>query len=677
MGTHPIFESDFDCLTDRMSDDSLSDVGKEYILGVVEGFYGNPWTKDERFNLLKRMKEQNMNAYIYAPKDDEKHRNRWRIEYDQIELNDLKELIENCNTFGIEFVFSVSPGLDLVFHSQQDYDQLLKKFQQLKDLGCRSFAVLWDDINAELQGVDAKVFESPGVAQCYISNSLFEALSPCKYFMMCPTEYCGAFAQPNVQDSKYLKDLGEKLHQEIEIMWTGPRVVSPTISFKSIQQITNILKRKPLIWDNIHANDYDRRRVFLGPYSGRNSNLVGFTAGVLTNPNCEYDANYVAIHTLGSWKKSYKGVKDTKIIEDVFPTKKPLDEQIAENMNSDDDHEEEHIGHGEYCPRRSLEIALSDWLPVFLNSNVPTDSQLNLEDLKLLSDLYYLPYEYGTDAIKMFSQINYCLKNYRDCSLEDSEDSKLRNWISKLNELIGLSKRIDQLADRLSLLNYPPANVVSPLVADVSNIYNVLLAFLIFIQKFSSSIKEMAINTDLSTESLDTEQKEILDQESQLQILYSITSRLLVTLPRKIMNGFYFGEVRTPYFPGFKFDFLNPGSTRHGIFDEVSEMEFDDMDTWPVSELIRLDNVNVCDVNIMFCVNATIHPLEHASVLFVKDPHYDDTVNLHFAVRQINSMASLHSASMILILFCFQIYFIWEDIGFIHKSALTLPSNSK
>ena len=47
----------------------------------------------------------------------------------------------------------------------------------------------------------------------------------------------------------------------------------------------------------------------------------------------------------------------------------------------------------------------------------------------------------------------------------------------------------------------------------------------------------MAINTDLSTESLDTEQKEILDQESQLQILYSITSRLLVTLPRKISKN--------------------------------------------------------------------------------------------------------------------------------------------
>ena len=57
------------------------------------------------------------------------------------------------------------------------------------------------------------------------------------------------------------------------------------------------------------------------------------------------------------------------------------------------------------------------------------------------------------------------------------------------------------------------------------------------------------------------------------------------------MNGFYFGEVRTPYFPGFKFDFLNPGSTRHGIFDEVSEMEFDDIDTWPVRYYFQISLV--------------------------------------------------------------------------------------
>ena len=75
----------------------------------------------------------------------------------------------------------------------------------------------------------------------------------------------------------------------------------------------------------------------------------------------------------------------------------------------------------------------------------------------------------------------------------------------------------------------------------------------------------------------------------------------------------------------------------------MSEMEFDDLDTWPVrymiilvsyyshilifSELIRLDNGNICDINIIFAVHAYIHPLEHASALVVRDQHYDDTGN--------------------------------------------------
>ena len=63
------------------------------------------------------------------------------------------------------------------------------------------------------------------------------------------------------------------------------RVVSPTISFKSIQQITNILKRKPLIWDNIHANDYDRRRVFLGKFEKKWSSQLPKNEGEISE-NC-------------------------------------------------------------------------------------------------------------------------------------------------------------------------------------------------------------------------------------------------------------------------------------------------------------------------------------------------------------------------------------------------------
>ena len=72
----------------------------------------------------------------------------------------FRKLIESCSKFGIEFVFSVSPGLSMSFSSQADYGRLLAKFEQIKQLGCRSFAVLWDDINAELQGNDAVVYQA-------------------------------------------------------------------------------------------------------------------------------------------------------------------------------------------------------------------------------------------------------------------------------------------------------------------------------------------------------------------------------------------------------------------------------------------------------------------------------------------------------------------------------------
>jgi len=80
-------------------------------------------------------------------------------------------------------------------------------------------------------------------------------------------------------------------------------VVTKDVTIESIEEVTEVLKRPPVIWDNIHANDYDQKRVFLGPYAGRSPQLISRLRGVLTNPNCEYEANFIAIHTLAQWSK--------------------------------------------------------------------------------------------------------------------------------------------------------------------------------------------------------------------------------------------------------------------------------------------------------------------------------------------------------------------------------------
>ena len=84
------------------------------------------------------------------------------------------------------------------------------------------------------------------------------------------------------------------------------------------------------------------------------------------------------------------------------------------------------------------------------------------------------------------------------------------------------------------------------------------------------------------------------------------------------MYSFILNDIDTPWFPRVTMKFSKPSKTRHGIFCEEDEMEFDDSDTWPLSELLRLDNINVSDENILFAINTSVHPLEHASALAVK-----------------------------------------------------------
>lgn len=154
---------------------------------------------------------------------------------------------------------------------------------------------------------DKEQFQSFAHAQVSISNEVFEHLSRNQskrpYFLFCPTQYCSKRAIPTVTESEYLNTIGQKLSPEIDILWTGSKVISKILTAEEIQEITEVLKRKPLIWDNLHANDYDQKRVFLGPYNGRSPELIPLLRGVVTNPNCEFHANTIAIHTLGQWSR--------------------------------------------------------------------------------------------------------------------------------------------------------------------------------------------------------------------------------------------------------------------------------------------------------------------------------------------------------------------------------------
>jgi len=272
----------------------------EFITGVIEGFYNRPWTREQRLDLFIKLGKWGLNSYLYAPKDDSKHRARWRELYTTEECDQLKELVDAAEKQGVTFYYGISPGQDMRYCEPKEQDLLVAKTRQLQQLGCKGFAVLWDDIEPELTEEDAKHFTSFAEAHCKVTNSLHEALQRPK-MLLCPVEYCSSRAVPDVADSEYLATLGNTLHPNIKVFWTGANVVSATITASECHELAKVLKRRPLIWDNLHANDYDQSRLLLGPYIGRDAEPSKYLAGAMTNPNCEYSLNIPAILSLADW----------------------------------------------------------------------------------------------------------------------------------------------------------------------------------------------------------------------------------------------------------------------------------------------------------------------------------------------------------------------------------------
>jgi len=264
--------------------------------GIVEGFYYDPWSWEDRKDIIRFMSGFKMNAYIYAPKDDPYHREKWRMKYPQELIRKLEELIKLSHKYGIEFIFAISPGLSVRYSSSLDEDTLVEKFLEIAQFGVKSFGIFYDDIpNKLLFKEDVEKYGSLGKAQADFTNRVFrrliEKLGEDVKMIICPTEYRG------VKLSKYFDDLSENLHKDILIMWTGPLVIARKLSFEDSSEVSQRAKGRLVIWDNYPVNDYSRNRLNLGPVKGRDGGLFKVLKGFYFNPMNEAHLSMIPLAT--------------------------------------------------------------------------------------------------------------------------------------------------------------------------------------------------------------------------------------------------------------------------------------------------------------------------------------------------------------------------------------------
>src|SRR5271157_3870796 len=102
--------------------------------GIVEGFYGVPWTDQDRVDILRFAGQHGMNVYYYAPKDDPYHRKLWRDPYPRDEFGHLRELVEAAHANFVDFYFAISPGLSMTYSSEEDFGVLTRKLDSIAKL---------------------------------------------------------------------------------------------------------------------------------------------------------------------------------------------------------------------------------------------------------------------------------------------------------------------------------------------------------------------------------------------------------------------------------------------------------------------------------------------------------------------------------------------------------------
>ncbi len=260
--------------------------------GVVEGFYGTPWSHQARLSQLEFYGKNKMNTYIYGPKDDPYHSApNWRLPYPAKEAAQLQELVTVANNNEVDFVWAIHPGQDIKWN-QQDRDILLAKFEKMYQLGVRSFAVFFDDISGE--GTNP---QKQAELLNYIDENFVQVKQDVTPLIMCPTEYNKSWSNPK---GNYLTTLGEKLNPSIQIMWTGDRVVSD-ITRDGISWINERIKRPAYIWWNFPVSDYVRDHLLLGPVYGNDTTIAGQMSGFVTNPMEHAEASKIAIYSVASY----------------------------------------------------------------------------------------------------------------------------------------------------------------------------------------------------------------------------------------------------------------------------------------------------------------------------------------------------------------------------------------
>lgn len=263
-------------------------------LGVIEGFYGRPWSWEEREATMRFLAPYGYGFHLYAPKADPYLRRRWTEPHPPDVREALLRFGRACRDAGVRFGVGLSPYE--IFRGFDDTARgaLAGKLAFLDDLGIDDLALLFDDMRGDTPDLAARQLEVVTFARDRTGASRL---------FVCPSYYTDDPVLDRVFGDRppaYLEELGYGLDGDVEVFWTGPEVVTRAFSAAHLRRVAHQLERKPFLWDNYPVNDGQRMSQYLHlrGFTGRPPQLADLVAGHGVNPALQPTLTRIPLLTL-------------------------------------------------------------------------------------------------------------------------------------------------------------------------------------------------------------------------------------------------------------------------------------------------------------------------------------------------------------------------------------------
>jgi hypothetical protein len=226
-------------------------------LGIIEGFYGKPWSWEAREETVSFLAPYGYRFYLYAPKFDPYLRRQWQEPHPDNLAGRLRSLSAHCRKAGVRFGVGLTPYELFNNFDDASREALERKLQFFDDIDVEDLGILFDDMRGDVPDLAKKQIEIVEWAA---------ARTKASRIIVCPSYYSDDPILDKVfgaRPDNYVEELGANLDSSIEIFWTGEEVISREYSPGHIERVTEQLQRKPFLWDNYPVNDGQRMSQYL------------------------------------------------------------------------------------------------------------------------------------------------------------------------------------------------------------------------------------------------------------------------------------------------------------------------------------------------------------------------------------------------------------------------------